>query len=51
MEEGSPHAWGEKNCSIMNGFPLSSPHQNLGEAEPRDTGAKELVQPSAIDLC
>ena len=35
----------------MNGFPLSSPHQNLGEAEPRDTGAKELVQPSAIDLC
>ena len=32
------------------GFPCSDLTQTLSEADPRDTGAKETFQPSAIDL-
>ena len=32
------------------GFPCSDLTQTLSEAYPRDTGAKETFQPSAIDL-
>lgn len=32
------------------GFPCSDLTQTLSETDPRDTGAKETFQPSAIDL-